>query len=83
MGLSGHASGAAVIGVTTALTALAGLAVGGRLSARALVVHNVGLDDGFIVAALLLSTATTVTMCLQGTVQARYHRRWLSLTSIQ
>jgi uncharacterized membrane protein len=68
MGLSGHASGDAVIGVTTALTALAGLAVGARLCARAWVVHNIGLDDGFIVLAFLLSIATTVTMCLQGIV---------------
>ena len=66
MGLSGHASGEAVIGVTIAMTALAGLAVSARLCARALVVHNVGVDDGFIVASLLFSIATTVTMCLQG-----------------
>lgn len=70
MGLSGHASGEAVIGVTVALTILAAIAVSARLFARLAVVHNAGLDDGFIFAALLLSIATTITICLQGTFQS-------------
>ena len=64
--MSGHASGSAVVGVTIAMTCLAGLAVFSRLFARLVVVRNAGLDDGFIVGALLFSIATTVTMCLQG-----------------
>ncbi|KAK5175061.1 uncharacterized protein LTR77_000198 [Saxophila tyrrhenica] len=65
MGLSGHASGTAVVGVTIGMTVLAGLAVFARLFARIFIVHNAGVDDGFITAALLFSIATTVTMCLQ------------------
>ena len=66
MGMSGHASGSAVIGVTIAMTALSAVVVFARLFARVAIVKNAGLDDGFIVGALLLSLATTVTMCLQG-----------------
>ena len=66
MGLSGHASGDAVVGVTIGMTVLAGMAVCARLFARVVIVSNAGVDDGFITAALLFSIATTVTMCLQG-----------------
>lgn len=66
MALSGHASGSAVVGVTIAMTCLAGLAVFFRMFTRIKIIHEPGLDDGFIVAALMFSIATTVTMCLQG-----------------
>lgn len=65
-GLSGHASGSAVVTVTIALTALAALVVFTRLSTRIWIVREPGLDDGFISAALIFSIATTITMCLQG-----------------
>lgn len=65
-GFSGHAAGSAVVGVTIATTALAALVVFTRLFTRLWIVHEPGLDDGFISAALLFSIATTVTMCLQG-----------------
>ena len=70
MGLSGHASGEAVVGATIGMVALAALFVLTRLFTRLRVVRDPGLDDGFIVAALLFSIATTTTMCLQG----KYHR---------
>lgn len=75
MGLSGHASGDAVIGVTVVLTTLAALAVFARLFARLAVVHNAGLDDAFITAALILSIATTITMCLQGNIPTLLTRK--------
>ena len=50
MGMSGHASGSAVIGVTVAMTALAAVAVFPRLFARVVIVKNAGMDDGFIVS---------------------------------
>lgn len=67
-GLSGHTSGAAVVGVTITFTALAAVVVFTRLFTRIHIVKDPGLDDGFIVVALLFSTATTITMCLQGTI---------------
>ncbi|KAK3713690.1 hypothetical protein LTR37_008384 [Vermiconidia calcicola] len=79
MGMSGHASGSAVVGVTIAMTCLAGLAVFSRLFARLVVVRNAGLDDGFIVGALLFSIATTVTMCLQVKWGMGQHMNTLSL----
>ena len=66
MGMSGHASGSAVVGVTIAMVCLAGIVVITRIFTRVKVVRDPGLDDGFIVSALLFSIATTVTMCLQG-----------------
>lgn len=65
--MSGHASGAAVVGSTVALVALAAAVVLARLATRVFLVRAAGLDDAFIAAALLCSVATTVTMCLQGT----------------
>lgn len=65
-GLSGHTSGAAVVGVTIAFTAIAALVVFTRLLTRIHIVKDPGLDDGFILGALLFSIATTITMCLQG-----------------
>ena len=64
--MSGHAPGSAVVGVTIAMTVLAAMAVFSRLFARVWIVRNAGLDDGFIVSALVFSVATTVTMILQG-----------------
>lgn len=66
MGMSGHASGDAVFGVTIGMTCLAGIVVLTRLFTRVRIVRDPGLDDAFIVAAILFSIATTVTMCLQG-----------------
>jgi hypothetical protein len=45
MAVSGHTSGAVVVGVTSATTILAGLAVLSRLITRVVVVRNAGADD--------------------------------------
>lgn len=66
MGMSGHASGEAVLGVTIAMVAMAGVVVICRLYTRIFIVKSPGLDDAFITASLLFSIATTITMCLQG-----------------
>lgn len=73
MGLSGHASGEAVVGVTIAMVALAGTVVLARLFSRFVIVKkSAGWDDAFITAALIFSIATTITMCLQGTFPTPY-----------
>jgi hypothetical protein len=64
--MQGHAPPAAVVAVTISMTVLAATAVAARLYARMALVHNAGIDDIFIVAALAFSVATTITMCLQG-----------------
>jgi len=56
MGMSGHASGEAVVAVTVAMTVLAAIAVISRLCTRIGIVHNAGIDDGFIAAALVHGT---------------------------
>ncbi|TKA80183.1 hypothetical protein B0A55_03612 [Friedmanniomyces simplex] len=65
MGMSGHASGEAVVGVTVGMTALAAISVISRLATRVGIVRNPGIDDAFITVALLFSVATTITMILQ------------------
>lgn len=53
MTVSGHASPAAIDGVTIAFTVIAAIAVFLRLLTRLRIVHNGGIDDIFIVAALV------------------------------
>ncbi|KAK3109907.1 hypothetical protein LTR53_016352 [Teratosphaeriaceae sp. CCFEE 6253] len=65
MGMSGHAPAEAVVGVTIGMLVLAAIAVVSRLATRVGIVRNPGVDDAFIVVALLFSLATTVTMILQ------------------
>jgi hypothetical protein len=48
MTLSGHTSGAAVVGVTSATTIVAGLAVISRLLTRIAIVRKAGYDDACI-----------------------------------
>ena len=55
MGMSGHAPGGAVVGVTIGMTVLAGLAVAMRLVTRIRIVRNAGADDFLIVIALVSS----------------------------
>ena len=55
MGMSGHAPGGAVVGVTIGMTILAGLAVAMRLMTRIRIVRNAGADDFLIVIALVSS----------------------------
>ena len=50
---AGHAPGGAVVGVTVALTILAGMAVFSRLATRIGVAMNGGTDDVFITLALV------------------------------
>lgn len=53
MTISGHTSGAVVIGVTSATTTLAGLIVIARLITRVLVVRKAGIDDVCILIAIV------------------------------
>lgn len=57
MGLSGHASPSAVLGVTITFTIIAASAVILRLYSRVFIVHSPGKDDAFIVAALIKPSA--------------------------
>ncbi|KAK1056676.1 hypothetical protein LTR74_014733 [Friedmanniomyces endolithicus] len=79
MGMSGHASGEAVVGVTIGMTVLAGIAVISRLATRVGIVRNAGIDDAFITIALLFSIATTITMVLQVNNGMGKHQDSLSL----
>ena len=79
MGMSGHASGEAVVGVTIGMTVLAGIAVISRLATRVGIVRNAGIDDAFITLALLFSIATTITMVLQVNNGMGKHQDSLSL----
>ena len=49
----GHASPEAVNGVTVAFTVLAGIFVALRIYTRCMFSHNAGIDDIFIVAAMV------------------------------
>jgi len=53
MGMSGHASGEAVVGVTIGMTILAAIGVFSRLATRVGIVRNPGVDDAFILVALV------------------------------
>jgi len=79
MGMSGHASGEAVVGVTIGMTVLAAMAVIARLATRVGIVRNAGIDDAFITVALLFSIATTITMILQVNNGMGRHQDSLSL----
>jgi hypothetical protein len=48
MAISGHTSGAVVVGVTSATTIIAGLAVISRLVTRIAIVRKTGIDDACI-----------------------------------
>ena len=66
MGLSGHASPAAVLGVTITFTIIAASAVALRLYSRIFIVHSPGKDDAFIVAALTMTICLTIAQGFQG-----------------
>ncbi|KAK5708471.1 hypothetical protein LTR17_020650 [Elasticomyces elasticus] len=78
MGMSGHASGEAVVAVSIAMTVLAAASVISRLATRVGIVRNAGIDDAFIVVALLFSIATTVTLLLQVKYGMGQHQDTLS-----
>jgi len=52
---TGHASGPAVVGVTIAFTVLALLSAIGRLFTRTAIARSPGLDDVFIILAMVSS----------------------------
>lgn len=62
---TGHASGAAVVGVTIAFTVLAVVAVALRLSTRFTLSRNAGYEDGFISLAAILTIGLAVCTCLE------------------
>ncbi|KAK4962683.1 hypothetical protein LTR10_000310 [Elasticomyces elasticus] len=78
MGMSGHASGEAVVAVSIAMTVLAAASVISRLATRVGIVRNAGIDDAFITVALLFSIATTVTLLLQVKYGMGQHQDTLS-----
>ena len=66
MGISGHASGSAVIGTTIATTVLACIAVALRLYTRLILVRKPGIDDVCITVALVRSNVALECMDYDG-----------------